>query len=547
MGKLVVLNFEAGDFDRGFPVTVRITSNGEVIDEVKGEFPKFATNIFQLYKQWQADYKKIDLPMRITTKKGTAGNSKEILQSCRKSAEMLKYGIKAWLNSEQREVQRLRETLLRALGNESGEISVLIQTKDPQLKKLPWQEWEIFADIYTQAEMAISPTDYSSVTTVQATAVGKVRILAILGDDTDINPQQDRNEINNLPRAEAVFLEQPQPAELIDRLRAEPGWDILFFAGHSSSTENSDKGQINISREQKIGIGELKKALNKAVRYGLKLAIFNSCDGLGLAEELADLHLPQIIVMREMVPDRVAQNFLKVFLKAFANGKSLYNAVWEARESLEGLEREFPGATWLPVIYQNPAATPPTWEDLVGPQLETYLATITERLLQQQSGVDIQYNIHDGERVFDCVAKIKNYELFATMLVNKGDAFFIFSAFDELKSDGLNRFSAQCLEYAKKKDTSPLPLFQLFEGNIPTRLCFAVAIVPELDEKTKHQIRTQNHFRYKADWVWYEVPVVYVLNEGQLYFFDMPSFWDQFQGEIAWKSLRKAIEQTLIP
>lgn len=89
-------------------------------------------------------------------------------------------------------------------------------------------------------------------------------------------------------------------------------------------------------------IEQLKYALKKAVVGGLNIAIFNSCDGLGLAQQLADLQIPQIIVMREPVPDRVAQAFLKYFLAAFAQGQSFYLAVREARERLQGLEDRFP-------------------------------------------------------------------------------------------------------------------------------------------------------------------------------------------------------------
>lgn len=98
---------------------------------------------------------------------------------------------------------------------------------------------------------------------------------------------------------------------------------------------------------------------------GLQVAIFNSCQGLGLARDLADLHLPVTIVMREPVRNRVAQEFLKYFLTAYARDrKTLYLAVREARERLQGLEKKFPGASWLPVIYQNIAARPPTWNEL---------------------------------------------------------------------------------------------------------------------------------------------------------------------------------------
>ena len=109
-------------------------------------------------------------------------------------------------------------------------------------------------------------------------------------------------------------------------------------------------------------IKELKYALKKAVTKGLKIAIFNSCDGLGLAGELSDLKIPQILVMREPVPDKVAQEFLKYFLTAYARGESLYLAVREARAKLQGLEDKYPCASWLPLIVQNPGEIPPTWQ-----------------------------------------------------------------------------------------------------------------------------------------------------------------------------------------
>jgi hypothetical protein len=49
---------------------------------------------------------------------------------------------------------------------------------------------------------------------------------------------------------------------------------------------------------------------------------------------------------------------------AFAGGKPLYLAVREARERLQGLENEFPCASWLPVICQNPTTEPIQWQKL---------------------------------------------------------------------------------------------------------------------------------------------------------------------------------------
>lgn len=152
---------------------------------------------------------------------------------------------------------------------------------------------------------------------------------------------------------------------LNDRLW-EQQWDILFLAGHSFSQANDDTGRIYINQTDTLSIAELKNALRRAISGGMQLAIFNSCDGLGLARELADLHVPQIVVMREPIPDKVAQEFLQHFLRSFASGNSLYLALRASRERLQGLEAEFPCATWLLVLCQNPAVVPRTWQQLCG-------------------------------------------------------------------------------------------------------------------------------------------------------------------------------------
>ncbi|MBP0030796.1 MAG: hypothetical protein J7529_20720 [Roseofilum sp. Guam] len=68
--------------------------------------------------------------------------------------------------------------------------------------------------------------------------------------------------------------------------------------------------------------------------------------------------------MGELIPDRVVQEFLKGFLTAFKSGKSFYLSVREAREKLQGLEKYFPSVSLLPVICQNAAEIPPTWQEL---------------------------------------------------------------------------------------------------------------------------------------------------------------------------------------
>ncbi len=160
------------------------------------------------------------------------------------------------------------------------------------------------------------------------------------------------------------FSSKPTRKQLHEYLWNEEGWDILCYSGHSSSQADGSTGSILLNQSDSLTIKELKHVLTKAIENGLQLAIFNSCDGLGLARQLGDLHIPQMIVMREPVPDKVAQEFLKYFLSAFSSGKSLYTSVREARERLESLEDEFPYATWLPVIFQNSAEVGMSWGNL---------------------------------------------------------------------------------------------------------------------------------------------------------------------------------------
>ena len=229
--------------------------------------------------------------------------------------------------------------------------------------RLPWHLWDFF-ERYPKAEAALSTLDNQRISFDYSTK-DRVRILAILGNNTGVNLQKDRVALEQLPDTEVVFLVEPQRQDLDKQLWFQP-WDILFFAGHSSSQIDGNTGQIYINKTDSLSLRELKNALSAAIAKGLQLAIFNSCDGLGLARELANLHIPQIMVMREAVPDLVAQEFLTHFLQIFAEGQSLYLAVRQARERLQVLEDQFPCATWLPVICQNPAEVPTTWQELLG-------------------------------------------------------------------------------------------------------------------------------------------------------------------------------------
>jgi uncharacterized protein YjbI with pentapeptide repeats len=357
---LVILTLESGDFASGFSfVIAQIWQDGERLPiQIPGQLPP-KPELVELYRRWQSLYKNFIEPLAIRLEIKQAQITAISVVEVDKLAEDLEAELNKWLKSEQfiSIDRKIHENFKR-----SDEVQVIIQSQNSDVGKLPWHLWDFFKS-YRKAEVALSSPFYDRVEKITPPR-HEIRILSILGERQDINLDPDRQNISNLD-VRVEFLDRPNRQQLDAKLWDEKGWDIICFSGHSSSEIDRSSGWININRTDELTIPELKNALETAIARGLQIAIFNSCDGLGIARQLAQLHIPQIVVFREIVPDIVAQEFLKNFLTAFASGKSFYLAVREAREKLQSLEQYFPCATWLPVIVQNPAEVPPTWQELL--------------------------------------------------------------------------------------------------------------------------------------------------------------------------------------
>ncbi|MCP2731764.1 ABC transporter substrate-binding protein, partial [Limnofasciculus baicalensis] len=359
MGKFVIFQFLNGSFEQGFPVRVRIGEDGASHSiESSGSLPP-APEIIQNYRRWQDIYFNLGfylgLPFRLEAPAAQVTNYS--IQDCNNAAQLVRHSLNNWLKSES--FISLREIVLLTL-KADDEIRIFIESTNQQIQRLPWHLCDLF-QYFSHSELVLSILD-----TIEKKEKlypkTKVKILGIFGSNQGIDVGQDEVLLRQLPNSKLTFLVKPQHQQLNDHLW-EQSWSIIFFAGHSSSQDNHE-GRFYINDTEYLTIENLKYALKKAKVNGLKLAIFNSCDGLGLAQALADLHIPQIIVMREPVPDQIAQAFLRYFLQAFAKNQLFHLAVRQARERLQGLESQFPCATWLPIAYQNPSEKPLKWKDL---------------------------------------------------------------------------------------------------------------------------------------------------------------------------------------
>lgn len=327
----------------------------------------------QAIKQWQGSFLRLVGVYRGIKPIGVSyGNCADCTQSVRQE-------FVNWLTYQ--ESWRRVKTCIEQHASSHEEVQINIQTLDPRLRLLPWSE--IFEESHQYAETSISlAREFQPRGVLRPKR--QVRILAVLGSISDVHAQALNDDLISAidvnfdhqqlgqTRGRGAYIQtlnQPTAKELRAELRDIEGWHIFFFAGHSQSLDDSSIGSFVLNQyERPLSINELKDELTVAIANGLQIAIFNSCDGLGLANQLAALNLPQSIVMREPVPDEVAKDFLQQFLNEFSHNRSLFESVRRSRQYLRQKydhQSKYPGASWLPTIVRNPAVSLPRWNDFI--------------------------------------------------------------------------------------------------------------------------------------------------------------------------------------
>ncbi|MEA5518184.1 ABC transporter substrate-binding protein [Limnoraphis robusta] len=363
MKKQVVIKIPGGDFDTGFPVVLEFWEDGRII-AIDRECPALPAQpeIQKNYEEWQENYRVLgDRMIQVAEVQIT---NQSTYQECLDATETLEYTLATWFKNpifgdiRGRIVGRLKDVE----SNES--VRVILDTANPYLRKLSWDRWDLFERDYflPNAELVLLSRYNRPPETLRI----PVRILAIFGSDAGgLQLQKDLKEIQNLAEygGEVTCIPEEGDSLTLQTLcntLSRGNWDIIFYAGHSSGQS------ICLSNQSNLPINNLRQALRIAAP-NIKLAIFNSCDGLDIAEYLAEFNIPHLIVMREPVPDQVARSFLKYFLEEFIQGIPLHAAVHQARKALHRVEIQnneqpyYPGASWLPILLQNPTAPQLYW------------------------------------------------------------------------------------------------------------------------------------------------------------------------------------------
>ncbi|MGB3208528.1 MAG: WD40 repeat domain-containing protein [Crinalium sp.] len=344
--KLAVLELEENQFAQVLKVTVEIIDRNNTTKAKTVSYLPSTFKAIEFYYAFKVSYNRLFINYKKQGFLGEVTNAERNphLPKSYQSIEWLKRSLSKWFSSP--EFSEIRNTLLQEL-DPNEEIQMIIHSPNQHLLQLPWYlVFEPFLKNYTQTEIAFR-INKKQIYSTKSVFIDEIKVVAILGNYGSIDIEAEEQEIAAIPNSELLLLTEPLRQQL-DNIWHQ-NWNILFF----SSSYGDRFEDIYFNQFESLTIEEFKSFLKRAIASGLEIAIINCSNGLEIAGKLADLEIPNLIILREHVPPRVAQGFLKLFLKACASGKSVYMAIREAREKLAPIETIFPGATWLPVIFQN--------------------------------------------------------------------------------------------------------------------------------------------------------------------------------------------------
>ena len=372
---LLKLKFRENHKPKGWNVELSVE---QLEIEIEGFLSLLPLELESSLRQWQLAYHQIkSVRTCIAPKPGVRLISKSVTKHYSpENAIPVQKHLNQWLNSSDLRWKPIQNKLIeiaQQLEQKDEEICVIVETESILLQSLPWEEWDIFQQYYSQAGIALNirkNLDPAIINPIPKST--EVRILFVIGRSNDISTKDNLEIIEDLKEygAKVVCLMQPNFKDLHEALRDKEGFHIFVFTGHSGSEDNGSIGWIELNEKDSFSIEQLREGLKEAIKRGLQLALFNSCDGLGLAHQLAQLNLPQSVVMREPLPDSVAIEFFKHFFQKFSDKKSIFNAVHTASKQLEFFQFDdsnqnyHSGANWLPKICILPDVDILNWQEM---------------------------------------------------------------------------------------------------------------------------------------------------------------------------------------
>jgi len=370
MNKLVVLRLNYQSSENRYQVIAEIGNEGEISSaEIQGGLPALSNNFIRMLEDWRIAFSNLDLKRRLKVKKvpvekvgiyqnnqlsiGLNSQSISWEMNCKDLASKISSEMNSWLNSKS--FYRIKEKIQQEL-KLNDNLQIVIRADDSSICRLPWNCWDFLEkNLNSEISFSLASESYASALSRKPSHLEGLKILAVIGDNEGLDLDRDREVFTRQlsEKFSSVFLRelfQPSSEEFKEELE-RGSWDMLFFSGHSETLNG--EGVIYLRGGESVYLSKLGFSFGKAISNGLKLAIFNSCDGIGIARSIQDLQIPQAIVMRELVPDRVAHEFLSAYVEGIQNLDSNSPLYLAERYARDRIKHSLPCADWLPIIFQN--------------------------------------------------------------------------------------------------------------------------------------------------------------------------------------------------
>jgi hypothetical protein len=365
--KSIILRVGSGNLTQGFP-GVYVELKGDGINgwgESTSLLPD--PDLKTKYDAWERVYRaSVRLSERGTTFHTPTGTQIGLASIHQVTSDLIA-ALNHWLI--QGDFARIQAQLRTDLDPDDRISLSIITTDDTFLWKLPWHHWD-FCKAYAHCVESFSKSHIQANLQQKLRANGRVDILAIWGHAPELELAKDLAALQQ-PRARVTHCQPKSAIDISDTLIEQQQIRILFFGGHGETIEleleanTQSIGTIYLDKDTPISISKIKTDLKQAIERGLQIAIFNCCSGLGLAQELADLNLPYLVVMRSQIPDKLAQQFCQDLLSRYSQGGDFTTAFDYARGRLvTRTDRDDEFESWLPMLVHNPQSNRVTWADL---------------------------------------------------------------------------------------------------------------------------------------------------------------------------------------
>ncbi|WP_071515483.1 CHASE2 domain-containing protein [Geitlerinema sp. PCC 9228] len=334
------------------------------------KYPTFLTNLYQEWQRIYISFYKTALRGRVVASGAMDASPVDWHAKLVQAEAKFTYEFHRWLRSA--ELFDLRSQIAQHSNDSSNTpciVDIFLSCYPLEIARFPWENWELATEFASKAQIRFSryPNNLRSDNHDKNQAffiARKPRILTVAGDSTGLDFQAEKEAISHLEKRLNIHFFGWQPGRDIQQLKTELrrvitdplGWDILLFLGHSNETEVTG-GEIAIAPDVSISMSEIASDLALARQRGLKFALFNSCNGLNIADAVIDLGLSQVVVMREPIHDRVAKEFLTEFLQKISVGENVHDALLSTCKYLKTKQNlTYPSAYLIPSIFRHPDA-----------------------------------------------------------------------------------------------------------------------------------------------------------------------------------------------